>query len=351
MKPSDMVQLLTWAVTANNSLPGEEKIAVLIKGAPGIGKTDIVKQVAAATGHKLITSHPSVNDPTDIKGYIFPAVDNKSAEFLPTGEIYDVLRADKPTIWFIDDFGQAPQSVQVAYMQWLHARHLNTHFIPDCVTIILATNRVSDKAAVNPIPEPVKSRMCIVDLDFDGNDFQQWMLSQSNIHPYFLSFYRFKPQIFEKYTPTKEMINQPTPRTYAKAAYAYMNKVPVEVLFPVLAGYIGDGAATELKAHLTMAEQLPDITQIFMSPDKTKVPSELSAVYSLSSALAYHVEESSFEPALVYMSRLKDSQGNKMNEFGAMMVKDLLVRKPNMAKTKTFIKWANDPDNMKLLSI
>ena len=88
-----------------------------------------------------------------------------------------------------------------------------------------------------------------------------------------------------------------------------------------------------------------------MSPDKTKVPSELSAVYSLSSALAYHVEESSFEPALVYMSRLKDSQGNKMNEFGAMMVKDLLVRKPNMAKTKTFIKWANDPDNMKLLSI
>ena len=349
MKPSNAISYLRWVVKFNED--AAEKISVLFTGAPGIGKTDIVGQAARLEGCDLIVSHPSVNDPTDVKGYIFPSADNKRAEFLAAGEIAKVLTATKPTIWLIDDFGQAPQSVQVAYMQWLHARHLNDHFIPDCVTIVLCTNRVADKAGVNPIPEPVKSRMDIIPFEFDGNDFEKWMINNDKIHPYFVSYFRFRPQIFEKYSPTKEMVNQPTPRTYAKAAYAYSGNIPKELLHEVLAGYIGEGEATQLKAHLSMAEELPDPTQIFMNPKTCMVPKDMSAIYSVAASLAYHIKESSFEPALVYMDRIVDKQGNKMNEFQVMMLKDLLLRKPEFGNTKTFQKWAIDPDNMKLLSL
>ena len=41
---------------------------VLIKGAPGIGKSDMVEQVARITKHDLIVSHPVVSDPPDYKG-------------------------------------------------------------------------------------------------------------------------------------------------------------------------------------------------------------------------------------------------------------------------------------------
>ncbi len=147
------------------------------------------------------------------------------------------------------------------------------------------------------------------------------------------------------------MVNQPTPRTYAKAAYAYNKNIPSDMLQEVLAGYIGEGRATELKMYLTMAEQLPDHTQIFMNPTKCPVPTDPSAIYAMASSLAYHIEESSFEPALVYMDRIVDKNGNRMNEFQVMLLKDLLLRKENISKTKTFQQWATNPANMKLLSI
>jgi len=48
------------------------KYPLLIKGAPGIGKTDIVAQACLETNTELIISHPVVSDPTDFKGLPFP---------------------------------------------------------------------------------------------------------------------------------------------------------------------------------------------------------------------------------------------------------------------------------------
>ncbi len=41
---------------------------VLIKGAPGIGKSDIVEQAVAACQMDFMLQHPVVSDPTDFKG-------------------------------------------------------------------------------------------------------------------------------------------------------------------------------------------------------------------------------------------------------------------------------------------
>ena len=47
------------------SLYVPRRLPVLITGRPGIGKSDIVEQVAQATDHELLISHPVVEDPTD----------------------------------------------------------------------------------------------------------------------------------------------------------------------------------------------------------------------------------------------------------------------------------------------
>ena len=68
---SQLVELLTAYVPA--------RLPVLITGRPGIGKSDIVEQVARATGHELLISHPVVEDPTDSKGLPFPSPDGSTA--------------------------------------------------------------------------------------------------------------------------------------------------------------------------------------------------------------------------------------------------------------------------------
>src|SRR5204862_2880106 len=97
----------------------------LIKGKPGIGKTDIVTQACEDIDAQLYISHPAVSDPTDYKG--MPAIVDAGtrAEFLPFGDLNKLIQANKLTVSFLDDLGQASNAVQAAVMQLVHGRQVN----------------------------------------------------------------------------------------------------------------------------------------------------------------------------------------------------------------------------------
>ena len=101
------------------------RMPVLIKGQPGVGKTSIIEQVAKKKGFDLIISHPVVSNPTDFKGLPFPSREKNKADFLPFGDLLKIMNADKPTVFFLDDLGQASAQVQASAMQLLLAREIN----------------------------------------------------------------------------------------------------------------------------------------------------------------------------------------------------------------------------------
>jgi len=72
-------------------------LPVLLKGAPGVGKSDLVEQAAARIGAALILSHPVVADPTDAKGLPWPDRGER-ATFLPFGDLATALAATEPTV-------------------------------------------------------------------------------------------------------------------------------------------------------------------------------------------------------------------------------------------------------------
>ena len=117
MTPKQLKKVLL--TTCKNRLP------VLIKGAPGVGKSDIVNQVSDELEMDLVLMHPVVSDPCDFKGQ--PWVVNGEATFLPYGDLKMLVNATRPTIAFLDDLGQAPAVVQAAAMQLILARQVNGH--------------------------------------------------------------------------------------------------------------------------------------------------------------------------------------------------------------------------------
>jgi hypothetical protein len=84
----------------------------MIVGSPGVGKSDIVEEAAQSAGAKTIIFHPVISDPTDFKG--FPFAKNGEADFLPYGDLKQLIEAKEPTVAFLDDIGQAPPSVQAS---------------------------------------------------------------------------------------------------------------------------------------------------------------------------------------------------------------------------------------------
>lgn len=332
MRPIELRTFLSSAIAA--------RLPVLITGAPGIGKSDIVAQAATDAGCDLIISHPVVSDPTDAKGLPWPEKDGATATFLPYGDLAQAIAATSPTVWFLDDLGQAPPSVQASFMQLLLARRVNDHVLPACVTFMAATNRRTDRAGVTGILEPVKSRFAsIVNLDVHLDDWCQWAMDHA-IVPELIAFLRFRPELLCKFEPSADLTNSPLPRTWAHASKLLTLGGSPSVVTQAIAGAVGAGAASEFLAYLKIYRSLPDIDGILADPKSGKVPAEPAVLYAVVTALAMKAAADTAQAIITYAERL---MGKGWGEFAALLMRDTMRRDKTITKTRAFIAMANGP--------
>lgn len=326
LRPSQLSDLLAKTIPAG--------MPVLITGAPGIGKSDVVAQATQEAGADIIISHPVVNDPTDAKGFPWPNKNGKSATFLPFGDLHRALDSKTKTVWFLDDLGQAPPSVQASYMQLILARRVNGHILPDCVTFIAATNRRTDRAGVTGILEPVKSRFAtIVELAASLSDFCEWAIG-ADMPPELIAFLRFRPELLHRFEATADMTNSPSPRTWASVGRLLGLRLDSHLEFAAIAGAVGEGEAAEFKAFLKVFRDLPSIDGILLGPDTAPIPQEPSALYAVSAALAHRANINNFGRIVTYCERMMAAG---KGEFSVLTIRDAHRREPKIAKTSEFI--------------
>jgi hypothetical protein len=329
MKPSELSAFLS--TTLNARLP------ILLKGAPGIGKTDIIKQACAAASQHLIISHPVVSDPVDYKG--FPFVIDNEAHFLPFGDLNQLIKTQTPTTYFLDDLGQAPASVQAAAMQLILERRINGHRVSNLVTFLAATNRKTDQAGVSTILEPVKSRFAsIIELEPDVDDWVKWAI-QSNLPPELIAFIRFRPNLLHDFTPTSSLDNTPSPRTVHNVARLMQANLPPELQYEAFTGAAGEGFATELVGFLHIYRSLPDVDDILQAPEYAQVPQDPATLFALCGALSKKADPLNFPAITAYGSRMPE-------EFCVMLVTDCITRCPDVQETVAFVDWAKDNNHV-----
>lgn len=314
----------------------KNKRSILIKGSPGIGKTDIITDAAHRAGAELVVFHPVVSDPTDFKG--MPAIvrDTKAgdhAEFLPFGELRKLVHAKTPTIAFFDDLGQASPSVQAAVMQLVWARQINGHKISDHVSFMAATNRKEDKAAVNGIIAPLRSRFhSIIQLDVSVDDWIEWAYASKRIDPQVIAFIRYRPGLLTDPGPvSNDIVNNMSPRTLTN-----MNDIFCDGLTDIesLGGAVGEGPAVEFIAFVKIWSQLPDFDKILANPRGEPIPKELGAKYAVAVGLATKSTVKNFKSVVAYMERVG-------KEFEMLTVRDAVRITPAIEKggNPDFTDW------------
>lgn len=311
------------------------RLPVLIKGAPGIGKSDIVEQTADELKHDLLISHPAVEDPTDTKGLPFASPDGQFARFLPFGDLEEAMRPRKrPLIWFFDDLGQASPAVQAAKMQLLLARRVGEHKLPDHVTFVAATNGRNHNANVGGILDPVLSRFAtIVELIATIGGWTAWAVAK-NIAPELIAFLRFRPDLLSVQKTNRDIEGSPSPRSWRFVAQT-MGIVPPGLELISHAGSVGDAAATELMAFIQIYRQLPSPDAILATPDTAPIPEAPSALYAISAALAMYANEGNFDRIATYTERMI---AGGVSEFAALLVTDALRKTPDIAHSHAFIR-------------
>lgn len=320
----------------------QARLPVLITGAPGVGKSDLVAQAAAAAGCDVMVSHPAVADPTDFRGLPWPDAAAGQANFLPFGDFARALRADRPLVWFLDDLGQAPASVQAAAMQLLLARQVNGHRLPDCVTFAAATNRRTDRAGVTGILTPVLSRFAsVLEVAPDLDDWTTWAFS-AGIPDGLIAFLRFRPGLLHQFDAKQaaDMQPFPCPRTWARAGQIMGLGLPGALRYAALAGAVGEGPAGELVSFLKLRESMPPLDGILMDPAAGDIPTEPAVIYAVAAGLAARATADNIRQIGAYLERL---HGAGKAEFAALCLRDSARRAPAIRGTPAFLAIAAGP--------
>jgi hypothetical protein len=322
MKPSILKHKLTKCM--KGGLP------VLLKGAPGVGKSDVVAQVAAELDMDVVLSHPVVSDPTDFKG--LPVFDDGEAKFLPFGDLLQLIEAVRPTIAFLDDLGQAPACVQAAAMQLILARKINGHEVSKHVVFVAATNRRQDRAGVTGILEPVKSRFAtIYELTVDVDDWVTWAFD-NKMPSKLIAFTHFRPALLTTFKPTPDIVNSPCPRTFANCGY--LINAGLDDL-ESLSGAAGEGCAVEMMGFFKYWNQLPNLSSIIADPTNAEIPTEPAALYAVVSGLVEKATSKNIGKIFKYGARLQ-------KEYSILLGRDCIRKDSKLQNTKAFVKWAVD---------
>lgn len=125
----DRCQALATALAAN--------VPVILWGAPGVGKTSVIEQIATHHDWHLETVIASISDPTDFKG--LPREDGGRTVFSPPGWATAIHERGGGVV-FLDEISTAPPSVQAALLRPVLSRVVGDLELPATTRFVAAAN-------------------------------------------------------------------------------------------------------------------------------------------------------------------------------------------------------------------
>lgn len=333
MRPSQILGALAILVDARQP--------VMIHGSPGVGKSDVVRQLAKQRNYQLIDLRLSQLDPVDLRGV--PSVDPKKR--ITSWNTPDFLPRDGKGILFFDEINSAAQATQAAAYQLVLDRKLGDYTLPPDWVMIAAGNRAQDRAIVNQMSTALKNRFTHLNYEVNNDDWCEWALKHG-ISVEVLGFIRFRPTLlneFETRNNTKEERERvqrlkdaqafATPRSWEFLSRVMKQSPSSDIEYELYSGIVGEGCAAEFMGYMKYYRGLPNLDALLMNPDKAKVPEEPATLYALSTGLAAKATPDNMERVVQYALRMPA-------EFQVLLVKDAIIRDDTITQTKAFNHWA-----------
>jgi len=272
-----------------------KKRPIFMWGPPGIGKSDIVAQIADSFSNShLIDIRLSLWEPTDIKG--IPYFDSNSGTMvwgapseLPSAEF--AAQFDN-IVLFLDEMNSAAPSVQAAAYQLILNRRVGEYKLPDNVMIVAAGNREADKGVTYRMPAPLANRFVHLELAVNFDDWFSWAVN-NNINTDVVGYLTFAKKDLYDFDPKSPSRSFATPRSWSFVSQLLDDGLDVATTTDLVAGTVGEGLAVKFMAHRKVASSMPNPSDILAGKVKEMKSKEISAMYSLTVSLCYELKEAS----------------------------------------------------------
>lgn len=297
-------------------------IPVMIWGPPGVGKSQLVAQVANQHSVPLIDIRLSQLEPSDLRGIPFRA--DGHVEWAVPNMLPDTQRHGKAGVLFLDEITSATPAVSAAAYQLILDRCLGEYKVPDGWVIFAAGNRQGDRGVTYSMPTPLANRFTHFSFDVNLDDWVVWA-HQQGIDERVIAFLRFRPELLFDFDPAMDPVAFPTPRSWEFAHHALKKFDSMSAILPnALQACVGDVAGIELNAFINNLDNLPDIDAILNGID-VEVPQSIDLQYALASSLVGQaVRVAKDHDANVKLGNiLSFASRYPQREMGVMLVSDM----------------------------
>ncbi|MDD5201625.1 MAG: MoxR family ATPase [Sulfurimonas sp.] len=320
MKASELTQTISALVT--------QKVPTFLWGAPGIGKSSIVKQIAIEKEMGFIDLRLSLMDPTDLKGIPFYDKESHTALWAPPA----FLPSSGEGILFLDELNAAPPSVQASAYQLILDRKVGEYNLPDGWAIVAAGNREGDRGVTYRMPAPLANRFVHFEMEVDVEDWRLWAYKKA-LDTRIISYISYKSEHLFTFDAKSETKSFATPRSWEYVDSIFKSEIPANLLLNAISGAVGKEVAVGFLSFAKVMERLPDINAILQSGEG-EYPQAIDVLYALSAGLVSGVlrDVSTLDNVLRYTLELKP-------EFAVMVVQDLQRNGLSMEHAKAYKSW------------
>jgi hypothetical protein len=314
-----------------------ENEPVMLWGAPGIGKTELMQQIADEIGLPLVTFIASIKTPVDLSGIPVPDMVTKQAVWLRSEDL--PLHA---CLLFLDEINTSAPAMQAAMMQLVLERRVGPHKLHPDTVIVAAGNRMLDRAAAQRMPTALRNRFAHFNIEPCVKAWTTWA-SANNVDPYLIAFLNFRPALLHimpgqtvddgeiKVTIDPEANSFPTSRSWTRGG-KFINR-PASLRQPLIASKVGDGPAAELEAFLRVCHSIPTLDDVVANPLTAKCPTDPASKWAIVAMICRSATRENFDNLLQYAARLG-------REFEVLCSVDATKRHPELKTTQTFTSWA-----------
>lgn len=304
--------------------------AIMLRGAPGVGKSTIVKSVAEKLGIGFIDVRLAQMERVDFAG--LPSINNGMTEWnVPSFWPRDMKSKG---IILLDEITSAPSDCQVAaYSVVLDRRIPNSNYVlPNGWLIVAAGNRTCDRAVVKTMSSALANRFVHFEVEANSEDWVKWA-TINNINPAVVGFINYRPNLLFKMEGQNLEQGWPSPRSWERVSNCInMFNGNSNIMRKVVNGLIGNNVGLEFMEFFKMSSEFDSILEVMTNESiEFVLPDKADKRYAVASAVNYHlwngVNDEDTEKRVNGFFKILMKMPN---DFAAMMIRAAMLGNKNV---------------------